>query len=143
MYLSYFFLWCAVGDNAFLTAKYGQVNAIFWPSIKAAQVGIIIASLGQAMQCIVVAPRLLASIAVRPRPCRTPRASNRTRAARAARLRGQAATHTCEPCLLSSWPGQADNMLRIRLPRGIVLTLLPFSKLTAGEPRRALVFTYL
>tara|TARA_B110001469_G_C9412673_1_gene211101 strand:- start:46 stop:477 length:432 start_codon:yes stop_codon:yes gene_type:complete len=143
MYLSYFFLWCAVGDNAFLTAKYGQVNAIFWPSIKAAQVGIIIASLGQAMQCIVVAPRLLASIAVRPRPCRTPRASNRTRAARAARLRGQAATHTCEPCLLSSWRGQADNMLRIRLPRGIVLTLLPFSKLTAGEPRRALVFTYL
>ena len=34
-------------------------------------------------------------------------------------------------------------MLRIRLPRGIVLTLHPFSKLTAGEPRRALVFTYL
>ena len=64
------------------------------------QVGIIIASLGQAMQCIVVAPRLLASIA-------------------------------------------ADNMLRIRLPRGIVLTLLPFSKLSGGEPRRALVFTYL
>ena len=37
MYLSYFFLWCAVGDNAFLTMAYGQVNAIFWPSIKAAQ----------------------------------------------------------------------------------------------------------
>ena len=55
--------------------------------------GIIIASLGQAMQCIVVAPRLLASIA-------------------------------------------ADNMLRIRVPStGHVLTLHPFSKLTAGEPR--------
>ncbi len=41
MYLSYFFLWCAVGDNAFLTMSYGQVNAIFWPSIKAAQAGAV------------------------------------------------------------------------------------------------------
>ena len=43
MYLSYFFLWCAVGDNAFLTMSYGQVNAIFWPSIKAAQAGASVA----------------------------------------------------------------------------------------------------
>ena len=38
----------------------------------------------------------------------------------------------------------ADNMLRVRLCRGkVTLSLQPFSKLTAGEPKRALVFTYL
>ena len=95
--------------------------------------GIIIASLGQAMQCIVVAPRLLASIAVRHTGLEPQTSRQGPRLGR--RL---CDSHVRAVCL-----GQADNMLRIRLPRGIVLTLHPFSKLTAGEPRRALVFTYL
>ena len=115
MYSSYIVLWGAVGDRAFLTMDHGQLNYIIWPHIGAAQVGIIVSSLGQALQvrtsaqfspqfcaifsrpvltslqCLVVAPRLLASIA-------------------------------------------SDGLLRV---------LTPVSRLTAGEPKLALLVTYI
>ena len=50
MYSSYIVLWGAVGDRAFLTMDHGQLNYIIWPHIGAAQVGIIVSSLGQALQ---------------------------------------------------------------------------------------------
>ena len=50
MYSSYIVLWGAVGDRAFLTMGHGQLNYIIWPHIGAAQVGIIVSSLGQALQ---------------------------------------------------------------------------------------------
>ena len=52
MYSSYIVLWGAVGDRAFLTMDHGQLNYIIWPHIGAAQVGIIVSSLGQALQVL-------------------------------------------------------------------------------------------
>ena len=63
MYLTLFLLWSGVGSRAYLQQPYGQINTAFFPWVKAAQVGIILSSLGQALQCLVVAPRLLSSIA--------------------------------------------------------------------------------
>jgi amino acid transporter len=63
MYMTMLILWAAVGERAYLKMDHGQIDSLLWPSLKAAQIGIVFSSLGQALQCIVVAPRLLASIA--------------------------------------------------------------------------------
>ena len=68
-YVSMIILWAGVGSRDYLKmrTKYGpiggQTESLLYPSVTAAQVGIILSSLGQALQCLVVAPRLLASIA--------------------------------------------------------------------------------
>jgi len=90
MYTSLMVLFAGVGSRAFLQADHGQVNTLFWPSVAAAQIGIILSSLGQALQCLVVAPRLLASISA----------------------------------------------------SGTLHYLKPFAVLTAGEPKRALLVSY-
>eukprot|EP00668_Euglena_longa_P035047 GGOE01045015.1.p1 GENE.GGOE01045015.1~~GGOE01045015.1.p1 ORF type:complete len:1030 (-),score=323.02 GGOE01045015.1:171-3164(-) len=86
MYISFFVLWGAVAERDYL--KYGPqahhtssnstghrmlnsggssslevVSTIAWPSSIATEIGIIIASIAQALQCFVVAPRLLQAIA--------------------------------------------------------------------------------
>ena len=63
MYLSMLILWAGVGPREYLQMAHGQIDVLFWPSVVMGQVGIIVSSLGQALQCLVVAPRLLASIA--------------------------------------------------------------------------------
>ena len=63
MYMSLMVLWAGVGSRDYLKMHHGQFDAIFYPSVIVGQVGIILSSLGQALQCMVVAPRLLASIA--------------------------------------------------------------------------------
>ena len=60
--MSLMVLWAGVGSRAFLQMDHGQIDTLFWPSVKMGQIGIIVSSLGQALQCLVVAPRLLASI---------------------------------------------------------------------------------
>jgi potassium/chloride transporter 4/5/6 len=42
---------------------HGQLDGLIWPSVKAGQIGIVMSSFGLALQCMMVAPRLLASIA--------------------------------------------------------------------------------
>ena len=91
MYMSLMVLWAGVGSREYLKMSHGQFNTIFYPSVMGAQFGIILSSLGQALQCMVVAPRLLASIAAS----------------------GRSASSS------------------------------PFAVLTAGEPKRALLLTYL
>lgn len=130
MYTSLMVLFAGVGSRAFLQADHGQVNTLFWPSVAAAQIGIILSSLGQALQCLVVAPRLLASISasgtlhyLKPfavltagepsRPLDAPLLICKRAQARAARL-------DCPP---------------LRLPPS-----LPFQ--LAGEPKRALLVSY-
>jgi potassium/chloride transporter 4/5/6 len=63
MYMSLMILFAGVGARDFLLQHHGQVNTLFYPSVAAAQFGIILSSLGQALQCLVVAPRLLSAIA--------------------------------------------------------------------------------
>jgi len=63
VYVSFLILWAAVGEREYLTMEHGQLDELIYPSVKAAQIGIVLSSLGQALQCVVVAPRLLASIA--------------------------------------------------------------------------------
>ena len=91
MYMSLMVLWAGVGSRAYLKMPQGQMNAIFWPAVIMAQFGIILSSLGQALQCLVVAPKLLNSIAA----------------------------------------------------SGTIRLLKPFAILTNGEPKRALLVTYL
>ena len=85
MYLSYMVMWGAVADREYL--KHGEVyaayrdeghgrrllgggagsmqvvGAIAWPAALPVQIGIIIASISQALQCLIVAPQLLNAIA--------------------------------------------------------------------------------
>ena len=91
MYLSLMCLWAGVGSREYLKMSHGQINTIFYPSVMGAQFGIILSSLGQALQCLVVAPRLLASISA------------------------------------------SETIRRLK----------PLAVLTAGEPKRALLVTYL
>jgi len=63
LYVSYMLLWAAVGDRAFLQLERGQLGAFIWPSVLAVRIGIVVTSLGQALQNLVVAPILLQSIA--------------------------------------------------------------------------------
>mmetsp|Transcript_23999 Transcript_23999/g.79767 ORF Transcript_23999/g.79767 Transcript_23999/m.79767 type:complete len:680 (+) Transcript_23999:134-2173(+) len=63
VYVSFLILWAAVGERDYLTMEHGQLDELIYPSVKAAQIGIVLSSLGQALQCVVVAPRLLVSIA--------------------------------------------------------------------------------
>eukprot|EP00442_Polarella_glacialis_P058745 CAMPEP_0115056568 /NCGR_PEP_ID=MMETSP0227-20121206/5267_1 /TAXON_ID=89957 /ORGANISM="Polarella glacialis, Strain CCMP 1383" /LENGTH=985 /DNA_ID=CAMNT_0002441259 /DNA_START=191 /DNA_END=3148 /DNA_ORIENTATION=+ len=79
LYVSFFVLWGSVADYRYLQGAVGRrlsegampaeasrniVNTIVWnPFSNAAFVGIIIASLSQALQCLIVAPRLLQSMA--------------------------------------------------------------------------------
>jgi hypothetical protein len=73
MYMSLLILWGGVGTADFLQMEHGQIDTIFYPSVVTGQIGIVVSSLGQALQCLVVAPRLLCSIAVTApaRPSRT------------------------------------------------------------------------
>ena len=87
MYASYMIMWGAVADREYLkggpsaayaaSASYrrrllaggggdsmGVVNEIAWPEALPTQIGIIIASLSQALQCLISAPRVLNAIAV-------------------------------------------------------------------------------
>ena len=87
MYASYMIMWGAVADREYLkggpSAVYGAsssyrrsllaggggdsmgvVNEIAWPEALPTQIGIIIASLSQALQCLISAPRVLNAIAV-------------------------------------------------------------------------------
>ena len=83
IYVSYVLLWGAVADRAFLkdepTSTTGSssshrrlsggggsgnvVDALGWPSPLVVYIGIIISSLSQALQCLIVAPKMLQSIA--------------------------------------------------------------------------------
>ena len=86
MYASYMIMWGAVADREYLkggpAAAYaasasrrrallaggggdsmGVVNEIAWPEALPTQIGIIIASLSQALQCLIGAPRVLNAIA--------------------------------------------------------------------------------
>eukprot|EP01012_Entosiphon_sulcatum_P018378 TRINITY_DN2311_c0_g1_i1.p1 TRINITY_DN2311_c0_g1~~TRINITY_DN2311_c0_g1_i1.p1 ORF type:complete len:905 (-),score=120.59 TRINITY_DN2311_c0_g1_i1:102-2816(-) len=69
LYVSLLLLWGAVADRDFLKsggeghASGNVVVEIAWPSHLALEIGIIIASFSQALQCMVVAPRLLQEIA--------------------------------------------------------------------------------
>ena len=47
--MSLMILWAGVGGRAFLKADHGQINTLCWPSVAAAQIGIIFSSLGQVM----------------------------------------------------------------------------------------------
>ena len=85
LYASYMIMWGAVADREYLKigpgASYsashrrsllagaggdsmGVVNEIAWPEALPTQIGIIIASLSQALQCLISAPRVLNAIAV-------------------------------------------------------------------------------
>ena len=87
MYASYMIMWGAVADREYLkggpSAAYaasssyrrsllaggggdsmGVVSEIAWPEALPTQIGIIIASLSQALQCLISAPRVLNAIAV-------------------------------------------------------------------------------
>ncbi|KAK3232885.1 hypothetical protein CYMTET_56789 [Cymbomonas tetramitiformis] len=84
VYLSYMTLWGAVASRDYLKGKDASsyetyhrhllaggdagnsvqiVKDIAWPSALATQIGVIIASLSQALQCLVVSPKLLQAIA--------------------------------------------------------------------------------
>ena len=85
MYSTYMIMWGAVADRAFLKggpgavyaagdrrrrllagggdASMGVVSEIAWPLALPTQIGIIIASLSQALQCLISAPRVLNAIA--------------------------------------------------------------------------------
>lgn len=69
IYLSYFGLWGAVALRPYLRGDLSSgggghgdasiVADIVWPSAIVTQLGIIIASVSQALQCLVTAPRLI------------------------------------------------------------------------------------
>ena len=86
MYSTYMIMWGAVADRAFLKggpaavyaagdghrrrllagggdASMGVVSEIAWPLALPTQIGIVIASLSQALQCLISAPRVLNAIA--------------------------------------------------------------------------------
>lgn len=73
LYVSFFILWGSVADHCYLRGdcngpshEAGReiVNTIVWnPFPNSAFIGIIIASLSQSLQCLIVAPRLLQKIA--------------------------------------------------------------------------------
>ena len=90
MYMSLMILWAGVGPREYLKMASGQINTVFYPAVIGAQAGIVLSSLGQALQCLVVAPRLLSSIAA----------------------------------------------------SGTIRLLKPFAILTGGEPKRALVMSW-
>lgn len=65
MYMSYMGLWAAVGKRNYLLGIGGDhamlkvVRDVAYPVATITELGIIIASLAQAMQCLIISPRLL------------------------------------------------------------------------------------
>jgi potassium/chloride transporter 4/5/6 len=45
MYMSFMFLWAGVGSRAYLQQDHGQIETLLFPSVAAAQVGILSSSL--------------------------------------------------------------------------------------------------
>jgi len=70
MYLSYMGLWAAVGTRDYLLGDSGGTNGLLmvvkdiaFPLSILTELGIIVASIAQAMQCLIISPRLLQAIA--------------------------------------------------------------------------------
>lgn len=66
MYMSYMGLWAAVAQRDYLLGNIGGAHAMLmvvrevaYPLAILTELGIIIASISQAMQCLIVSPRLL------------------------------------------------------------------------------------
>ncbi len=66
MYLSYMGLWAAVGTRDYLLGDSGGTNGLLmvvkdiaFPLSILTELGIIVASIAQAMQCLIISPRLL------------------------------------------------------------------------------------